>query len=69
MNNTITGRVICAGRLKDNNGDEFHGLMIECELENVAVPFYQDVIIREVLAENDDLKEDLHNRIVESFLP
>jgi hypothetical protein len=24
---------------------------------------------RELLAENDDLKEDLHNRIVESFLP
>jgi hypothetical protein len=46
MNTTITGKVICAGRLKDNNGDEFHGLMIETgidELMNRAVPLYQDV--------------------------
>ena len=45
MNNTITGRVICAGRLKDNNEDEFYGLMIECNLQNVAVPLYQNVFV------------------------
>jgi hypothetical protein len=46
MNTTITGKVICAGRLKDNNFDDFHGLMIETgidELMNRAVPLYQDV--------------------------
>jgi len=43
MNTTITGQVICAGRLKDNNGDEFHGVMIETgkeQLTNKAIPFY-----------------------------
>jgi hypothetical protein len=45
MRNNITGRVICAGKLKDNNGDEFYGLMIECDLRDRAVPFYQDVEI------------------------
>jgi hypothetical protein len=43
MNTTITGQVICAGRLKDNNGDEFHGVMIETgedQLENKAIRFY-----------------------------
>jgi hypothetical protein len=45
MRNNITGRVICAGKLKDNNGDEFFGLMIECDLRDRAVPFYQDVEI------------------------
>jgi hypothetical protein len=46
MNTTIKGKVICAGRLKDNNFDDFHGLMIETgidELMNRAVPLYQDV--------------------------
>jgi hypothetical protein len=45
MRNNITGRVICAGKLKDSNGDEFFGLMIECDLRDRAVPFYQDVEI------------------------
>lgn len=45
MRNNITGRVICAGKLKDSNGDEFYGLMIECDLRDRAVPFYQDVEI------------------------
>ena len=49
MNTTITGQVICAGRLKDNNGDEFHGIMIETgkdALMNRAIPLYQDVCVR-----------------------
>jgi len=49
MNTTITGQVICAGRLKDNNGDEFHGVMIETgkeALKNRAIPLYQEVIVR-----------------------
>lgn len=41
----ITGRVICAGKLKDNNGDEFFGLMIECNLRDRHVPFCRDVEI------------------------
>jgi hypothetical protein len=48
MNTTITGQVICAGRLKDNNGDEFHGLMIETgkdQLTNKAIPFYHQSAI------------------------
>jgi len=48
MNTTITGRVICAGKLKDNNGDEFHGVMIETgkdELTNKAIPFYHNSAI------------------------
>jgi len=43
MKTTITGQVICAGKLKDNNGDEFHGVMIETgkdQLTNKAIPFY-----------------------------
>lgn len=47
----ITGRVICAGKLKDNNGDEFFGLMIECDLKDRAVPFYQDVEIVTAIAD------------------
>jgi len=45
---TITGKIICAGRLKDNNGDEFHGVMIDTgkeELINKPIPLYQEVQI------------------------
>jgi hypothetical protein len=48
MNTTITGKVICAGRLKDSNGDEFHGVMIETgkdQLANKAIPFYHQSAI------------------------
>ena len=48
MNTTITGRVICAGRLVDNTGNFFDGIMIETgvdELRDKSIPFYQDVVI------------------------
>jgi len=48
MNTNITGRIICAGRLKDNNGDEFYGMMIECDLRDRKVPYYQEVEITEI---------------------
>jgi len=41
---TITGKIICAGRLKDNNGDEFHGVMIDTginALMNNEIAFYK----------------------------
>ena len=48
MNTTITGRVICAGRIVDHNGDFFDGIMIETgvdELTDKSIPFYQNVVI------------------------
>ena len=48
MNIIIKGRVICAGKLKDNNYDDYHGLMIETgekDLSHKAIPFYHPCAI------------------------
>ena len=45
MKTNITGRIICAGRLVDNNGAFFDGLMIECELSGMAIRFYREVSV------------------------
>jgi len=59
MNNekTITGTVICAGKLKDNNGDEVRGILIEADLENKTVPFYKQVRITEIDESGYEKKE------------
>lgn len=44
----ITGTIICAGKLKDNNGDEVFGVLIEADLNGKTVPFYRCVEIFEI---------------------
>jgi hypothetical protein len=58
--NIITGKVICAGKLKDNNYDEYHGLMIETgekELSNKAIPFYHLCAIIPFLSTAEQVRE------------
>ena len=60
MNNTITGRVICAGKLKDNNGDEFHGVMVDTgkmQLTGKSIPLYIDASVIPATATADDVYE------------
>lgn len=44
----ITGTVICAGKLINNNGEEVRGVLIEADLDGKTVPFYRCVEIVEI---------------------
>jgi hypothetical protein len=58
----ITGTIICAGKLKDNNGEYVYGVLIEADLLGKTVPFYKSVEIVEIdepgyqIAEHDKKK-------------
>ena len=66
MKITITGRVICAGKLKDGNGDEFHGVMIDTgkdQLTNKAIPFYHTCSLIPILSSAESIFEWLQTGI------
>jgi hypothetical protein len=65
MNNTITGRVICAGRI-DSNGYFFNGVMIDTgkdQLIGKPIPLYKDALILPVNASAESIYEWLQTGI------
>jgi len=46
MKKLITGKLIQAGKLKDNSGEIFHGVSIDCSIEvlkSSRLPLYESV--------------------------